>query len=253
LWLEAPEACKFDFEDSLESAVVIPWLQRRGTDATEVAGDDGGRRSVSRQAGSDHQPETRAGAAPRQDRLGLDRSRRWIEQVVGEFCIQRVPLDHTVVLHFRGICRRSVIDPGNLRTLGGPLYASAYSGRSPILGCPKGLLLYRCGFRAACGLVHDACGSSTPGRWALCSHLVVDWSNERTKDELDPIDVLRYAIDELGHTQAELAEPLGSRSRASDVLSRRRALTLEMIHKLGGTWKIPADLLVRPCKTGQAA
>jgi HTH-type transcriptional regulator / antitoxin HigA len=69
----------------------------------------------------------------------------------------------------------------------------------------------------------------------------------------DPIDVLRYAIDELGHTQAELAELLGSRSRASEVLSRRRALTVEMIHKIGEAWKIPADLLVRPYRTERAA
>ena len=41
----------------------------------------------------------------------------------------------------------------------------------------------------------------------------------------DPIDVLGYAIEELGHNQAELAELLGSRSRASEILSRRRALT----------------------------
>jgi len=69
----------------------------------------------------------------------------------------------------------------------------------------------------------------------------------------DPIDVLRYAIDELGHTQAELAELLGSRSRASEVLARRRALTVEMIHKIGEAWKIPADLLVRPYKVERAA
>jgi len=69
----------------------------------------------------------------------------------------------------------------------------------------------------------------------------------------DPIDVLRYAIDELGHTQAELAELLGSRSRALEVLSRRRALALEMIHKVGEAWKISADLLVRPYKTERAA
>ena len=69
----------------------------------------------------------------------------------------------------------------------------------------------------------------------------------------DPIDVLRYAIDELGHTQAELAELLGSRSRASEVLSRRRALTVEMIHKIGEAWKIPADLLVRPYRIEHAA
>jgi antitoxin component HigA of HigAB toxin-antitoxin module len=72
-------------------------------------------------------------------------------------------------------------------------------------------------------------------------------------ETFDPIDVLQYAIDELGHTQAELAELLGSRSRASEVLSRRRALTVEMIHKIGEGWKIPADLLVRPYKIERAA
>jgi HTH-type transcriptional regulator / antitoxin HigA len=69
----------------------------------------------------------------------------------------------------------------------------------------------------------------------------------------DPVDVLRYAIDELGHTQAELAELLGSRPRASEVLSRRRALTVEMIHRISEAWKIPADLLVRPYKLERAA
>jgi antitoxin component HigA of HigAB toxin-antitoxin module len=72
-------------------------------------------------------------------------------------------------------------------------------------------------------------------------------------ETFDPIDVLQYAIDELGHSQAELAELLGSRSRASEVLSRRRALTVEMIHKIGEGWKIPADLLVRPYKIERAA
>jgi HTH-type transcriptional regulator / antitoxin HigA len=69
----------------------------------------------------------------------------------------------------------------------------------------------------------------------------------------DPIDVLHYAIEELGHTQAELADLLGSRPRASEILVRRRALTVEMIHKISETWKIPADLLVRPYKTERAA
>jgi len=48
----------------------------------------------------------------------------------------------------------------------------------------------------------------------------------------DPIDVLHHAIEELGHSQAELAELLGSRSRASEILGRRRALTVDMIHKI---------------------
>jgi HTH-type transcriptional regulator/antitoxin HigA len=74
-------------------------------------------------------------------------------------------------------------------------------------------------------------------------------SNER----FDPVDLLHYAIDELGHTQVELAELLGSRSRASEILSRRRALTVEMIHNISEAWKIPADLLVRPYRTERAA
>ena len=75
----------------------------------------------------------------------------------------------------------------------------------------------------------------------------------KVDETFDPIDVLQYAIEELGHTQSELSELLGSRSRASEVLSRRRALTVEMIHKIGETWKIPADLLVRPYKIKRAA
>ena len=69
----------------------------------------------------------------------------------------------------------------------------------------------------------------------------------------DPIDVLHYAVAELGHTQAELAELLGSRSRASEILSRRRPLTIAMIHKINEAWKIPADLLVRPYHVERAA
>src|SRR5438105_1192467 len=75
-------------------------------------------------------------------------------------------------------------------------------------------------------------------------------SNRR---RFDPVDVLRYAIEELGHSQAELAKILGSRSRASEVLARRRPLTLEMIQKINASWKIPADLLVRPYRVTASA
>jgi antitoxin component HigA of HigAB toxin-antitoxin module len=79
-------------------------------------------------------------------------------------------------------------------------------------------------------------------RWPL--------SNRR---RFDPVDVLRYAIEELGHTQAELAQIIGSRARASEILARRRPLTLPMIQKITASWKIPADLLVRPYRTTASA
>jgi HTH-type transcriptional regulator / antitoxin HigA len=59
-----------------------------------------------------------------------------------------------------------------------------------------------------------------------------------------PHDVLRYAVNEMGRSQADLARLLGSRSRASEVLSGRRALTLEMIRAIGNAWKIPVQLLI---------
>lgn len=69
----------------------------------------------------------------------------------------------------------------------------------------------------------------------------------------NPIDVLQFAIDELGHSQTELATILGSRSRASEILARRRALTVAMIHDISRAWKIPADLLVAPYPLERAA
>ena len=74
-----------------------------------------------------------------------------------------------------------------------------------------------------------------------------------TAEKFDPVVVEQIAIDEFGHTQSELAELLGSRSRASEILARRRALTVEMIHKISEAWRIPADLLVRPYRIERAA
>jgi HTH-type transcriptional regulator / antitoxin HigA len=75
----------------------------------------------------------------------------------------------------------------------------------------------------------------------------------RSRRRFDPVDVLHYAIEELGHSQAELADILGSRSRASEILARRRPLTLEMIHKINASWKIPADLLIQPYRVAATA
>lgn len=69
----------------------------------------------------------------------------------------------------------------------------------------------------------------------------------------DPVDVLQYAIDEMDHSQAELGHILNSRSRASEILSRDRSLTLEMIRSISDAWKIPAALLIKAYRTRTAA
>lgn len=62
----------------------------------------------------------------------------------------------------------------------------------------------------------------------------------------EPIELLRAHMENTGRTQADLAALFGSRPRASEVLNKRRALTVDMIHKLSSEWGIPADCLVGP-------
>ena len=62
--------------------------------------------------------------------------------------------------------------------------------------------------------------------------------------EIDPIDILNAAIDDMGHDHSELAVLLGSRSHASEVLARKRPLSLDMIRSISEAWALPASLLV---------
>lgn len=99
-------------------------------------------------------------------------------------------------------------------------------------------------------------GSEDADRLELLAMLVEKYEESRwpiESPDWDPVDVLHHAINEMGHTQAELGALLDSRPRASEILHRQRALTVEMIYKISEAWKIPAALLVKPYKILQAA
>lgn len=83
--------------------------------------------------------------------------------------------------------------------------------------------------------------------------LVEAYENARWPIEApDPIEAIKAHMEMTGRSQTDLADLLGSRSRASEVLARRRALTLPMIAKISAAWHLPADLLVAvyPLKSG---
>ena len=65
----------------------------------------------------------------------------------------------------------------------------------------------------------------------------------------DPVEAIRYRMGQAGFSQADLARLVGSRSRASEILNRRRPLTMERAWKLHREWQIPADALLRPYRT----
>lgn len=62
----------------------------------------------------------------------------------------------------------------------------------------------------------------------------------------DPVEAIKSRMDQAGYNQSDLGKLLGSRSRASEILSRRRHLTLDMAWRLCRTWRIPADILIQP-------
>ena len=96
-------------------------------------------------------------------------------------------------------------------------------------------------------------GTPEGDRLDILVTLVVAYEEKRWPIEpLDPVDTILGHMDLTGRTQCDLAELLGSRSRASEILNRKRALTLEMIHKLHREWKIPAELLIQPYELSAA-
>lgn len=61
----------------------------------------------------------------------------------------------------------------------------------------------------------------------------------------DPIALVEYAMKQRGADRAALEPMIGGRGRVSEVLARKRALSLSMIRKLKAEWALPADILVR--------
>lgn len=65
-------------------------------------------------------------------------------------------------------------------------------------------------------------------------------------EELDPVDAIKSRMENSGRTRKDFEAIVGSSGRASEILNRKRSLTLRMIWRLVLDWKMPADVLVRP-------
>ena len=59
-----------------------------------------------------------------------------------------------------------------------------------------------------------------------------------------PIEAIKFRMDQLGWTTKELAAVLGSKSRASEILNRKRSLSLPMIRTLHKKMGVPAESLI---------
>lgn len=96
-------------------------------------------------------------------------------------------------------------------------------------------------------LIFDAKKGSKDGdELELLSLLIDNYEKERYAiDFPDPIEAIKFRMEQLGYKQKDLAEAIGLKSRVSEILNRKRKLTLDMIRKLHEVLGIPAEVLVK--------
>lgn len=92
-----------------------------------------------------------------------------------------------------------------------------------------------------------AVGSEDGNRFVLLTDLIEAYENKHYPIEApDPVSLIKAHLDTRGQKQAALAELFGSKSRASEILARKRRMTVDQIHALSSKWGLPADELVKP-------
>jgi HTH-type transcriptional regulator / antitoxin HigA len=64
-------------------------------------------------------------------------------------------------------------------------------------------------------------------------------------DYPDPIEAIKFRMEQMGYSQSDLAKVVGLKSRASEILNKKRKLTLEMIRQLHQVLGIPTDVLIQ--------
>lgn len=72
-------------------------------------------------------------------------------------------------------------------------------------------------------------------------------------DPPDPIEAIRFRMEQQGLSRRDLEPMIGPRNRVADVLNRKRGLSIEMIRQLHDHLGISADVLIRPSRFDKVA
>lgn len=92
-------------------------------------------------------------------------------------------------------------------------------------------------------------GTAKGDRLDVLATLVDAWeATHYPMDEPDPIEAIKFRMKQQGLTRKDLEGIIGSRARISEVLDRKRGLSIAMIRRLNEELNIPAEILIRPSK-----
>jgi HTH-type transcriptional regulator/antitoxin HigA len=67
-------------------------------------------------------------------------------------------------------------------------------------------------------------------------------------DPPDPIEAIKFRMEQQGQTRRDLEEIIGTRTRIAEVLNRKRGLSIAMIRRLNERLGIPAEVVIRPSR-----
>ena len=89
-------------------------------------------------------------------------------------------------------------------------------------------------------------GTAEGDELELLSILIEQYENTHFPIDLpDPIEAIKFRMEQMGYNQNDLAKIIGLKSRASEILSKKRKLSLEMIRQLHTSLHIPTDVLIQ--------
>jgi HTH-type transcriptional regulator/antitoxin HigA len=106
---------------------------------------------------------------------------------------------------------------------------------------------YRRALREIDGLLEAPAGSPRADKLELLSILVEAYEQAHYPiGPADPIEAIKFRMEQQGLSRKDLEPYLGSRARVSEVLNRRRRPSVEMIRRLHKGLGIPAEVLLQP-------
>jgi HTH-type transcriptional regulator/antitoxin HigA len=99
------------------------------------------------------------------------------------------------------------------------------------------------------GLMDAKPGTAEEDRLDVLATLVEAYEEKHFPiDPPDPIEAIRFRLEQQGLDPSALVGVIGGRSRVHEVMHRKRALSLEMIRRLHERFGIPAEVLIRPIR-----
>jgi len=97
-------------------------------------------------------------------------------------------------------------------------------------------------------------GTPEGDRLDILATLVDAYESEHyPMDPPDPIEAIKFRMEQQGLTRKDLEGILGSRTRVTELLNRRRSLSINMIRRLHEKLGISAEVLIQPTRIRKAA